>query len=427
MRVQSIALASRGPVEALVAWLRAGGARVDRLAVRTAADGRRGAVASAAIPAGEPVLAIPHERLLTHTLASRSPIGRALERAGIDPADAHTCLAAFLIAEARDRGSRWRPYLDALPTSYPHMPCFLDDVTLALLDGTSARARVDRQRADLAATLARLRAVPALADLGAAELAWARLTVLTRVFRLVIDGRAVDALVPMADLLEHAPAPEAGWAFDDVQRALVVTTVADVVAGAPVRQSYGAKSDARLFVNYGFCLGDNDADEAVVAVRAPDERTPACFAVTRAYADPEVQRMFAWTRLAVAGDGELALHGFRTGDGVPPITSANERAALTAIADGCRARLAGLPGTIADDEALLAGAALSPAARACVTVRRGEKRVLAAFVELARDVVPMLHLPRTAFAAAALTARPRSPLARAYLTDLIDRLGGADA
>lgn len=409
-------------VERLLAWLHQGGARFPGLAVRTEDSGQRGAFSTRQIRAGEPALVVPHRMLVTHTRALASPIGRALQRAGIDPADSHTYLAAFLIMEARDPRSAWRAYLDALPASYAHMPCFFDAATLELLDGTTAAGRIERQRRDLARCFARLRTLPELADVSWDELVWGRLTVLTRVFRVTIHDETVDALVPLADLLNHAARPEVEWGGDDLGRAFVATMLDDVAAGAPVRDSYGAKSNARFLANYGFCLDDNDADETLLPLRAPCDREATSFVITRAYGDRDVQRMFAYARLSVADRGELLIDGSRDRDDVPPITSRNERAALELVAEACAHRLAALPGTIAEDDALLAERELPRAARQCVTVRRGEKRVLAAFCELAREMVPLLGMPLPRFVRAAAVARPASPLAPGYLAHVISSL-----
>jgi hypothetical protein len=409
-------------VERLLAWLHASGARFPGLTVRAEDHGQRGAFATRRIRAGEPALAVPHRMLVTHTRALASPIGRALRRAGIDPADSHTYLAAFLIMEARDPRSAWRPYLDALPVSYAHMPCFFDAATLELLTGTTAVGRIERQRRDLARCFARFRTVPELADVSWDELVWGRFTVLTRVFRVTIDDEHLDALVPLADLLNHAARPEVDWGSDDLRHAFVATLLDDVAAGAPVHDSYGAKSNARFLTNYGFCLDDNDADETVLPLRAPRDREATSFVIQRSYGDPDVQRMFAYARLSVADRGELAIDGSRDRDDVPPITSRNERAALELVAEACARRLAALPGTIAEDDALLTERELPQAARQCVTVRRGEKRVLAAFCELAREMVPLLDMPLPRFVRAAVEARPTSQLAHEYLAHMISSL-----
>jgi histone-lysine N-methyltransferase SETD3 len=409
----------RSRIDRLLDWLQAGGAWFPSLAVRVRGDGQRGAFAARGIRAAQPVLAVPHRMLITHTMALGSPIGRALRREGIDPADSHTYLAAFLIVEARDPRSPWRPYLDVLPASHAHMPCFFEPQVLELLDGTAAAGRIERQRRELARCYTRLRAVRELAELRLEELVWGRLTVLSRVFRVKIDDDTTDALVPLADLLDHAPRPEVSWGFDELRRAFVATARDDVAAGAPVRDSYGAKSNARFLTNYGFCLDDDDADETFLPVRAPCDDEDHPFLVTRSYRDREVQRLFAYARLSCANDDELALHGFRKQGDVAPITSRNERAALELIGDASARALARLPGTIAEDDALLADPRLAPAARQCVLVRRGEKRVLAAFRELARELAPLLHLSFPRFLGAAADARPSSRLARDYLSSLI--------
>lgn len=61
----------------------------------------------------------------------------------------------------------------------------------------------------------------------------------------------------------------------------------------------------------------------------------------------------------------------------------DEAVTRAALADAARAALAQFPTTIAEDEAILADAALAAHARNFVRARLGEKRVLQAWLELA--------------------------------------------
>jgi hypothetical protein len=81
------------------------------------ASGSRGVVATADIPAGEPLLELPHHLLLTPAAAldAPPPLGQALEDCAGDMAD-EELLAVLLMHElGQGRASFYHPYLAILP------------------------------------------------------------------------------------------------------------------------------------------------------------------------------------------------------------------------------------------------------------------------------------------------------------------------
>jgi histone-lysine N-methyltransferase SETD3 len=78
---------------------------------------------------------------------------------------------------------------------------------------------------------------------------------------------------------------------------------------------------------------------------------------------------------------------------VEPLSVGNEERVLRALGAACEARLAGFKTTLEEDERLLREAQLSPNARNCISMRRGEKRLLHAYAELVRACLPLLRMP----------------------------------
>ncbi|MBL8627246.1 MAG: SET domain-containing protein [Myxococcales bacterium] len=329
----------------LMAWLRDAGATCDGLAVGPVPTGR-GMVATRAIAAGEVVARIPRGLLITREHARASSVGRQLRDAGVELSSSHATFAAWLCVEARRAASPYAPYLRSLPASYDGFALHAPADERALLLGTLTGDRLALLEHDLARdhalAVARARL---MAGVDRATFTWARLCVGSRAFAVTIDGVTTNALVPLADLINHAPTPVTRWAYDQDAAAFTLTAVADVAAGAELTDSYGAKSNGQLAVQYGFTLDDNPADLAEIAGRAvglPDDDEPA---------------QALWKQLGRDRD--------------PP---AQVAAALHAA---CAAALARLPAD--DDDARLARPDLTPRARDFVRARRGERRVLAAW------------------------------------------------
>ncbi len=293
------------PVARLIAWVEADGGYVGPIRV-AGEPGRRSASAAGDLVQGTPLLALPAACLITRAVAEGLPCGRALAARWRGEALDHVLLAAALVYLRRARPPRWVPWLDTLPTALPAHPLFFDDADLAALRGTTIELFLPGRRARLVEEHGWIReGVPGLEGLEVEEWLFARTLVNARVFAL---GALGEALAPFADLFDHDPDPEATWGMEGDR--FVVRAARAVPAGAPVRDSYGAKPDWRLLFNYGFTLPDNPVEEAWIDLgplgpvelvddpTAPAVRETLALLGTRA-ADPEVRRR-GWTVLGAA-------------------------------------------------------------------------------------------------------------------------------
>jgi hypothetical protein len=316
----------------------------------------RGLVATRPITRGSQLARIPRSLLIDFETA----LGRLADRqmrAELELSDDLTQLAAWLLVERRDPHSIFQPYFDALPRSFPRFPINAAPTDLALLDGSLARAMLDHERATLEADHARLVAgVTWFRSIGFDEFMWARMCVVSRNFRLKIDGREARVLVPFVDMLNHEYGPNTRWEYDPDGQVFCLTAQRDYQPGEEVCCDYGRNPNMYLLLHYGFCIDNNDADEAVLG--STDQ-----VRVTRNTEEPFARLMLAKLRA----------------------TYRNEAAARAALAEAARAGLARFSTSFAEDQALLAGAELSADARNFVVTRLGEKRVLHAWLEFAAE------------------------------------------
>jgi histone-lysine N-methyltransferase SETD3 len=338
----------------LSSWLTAAGGHHDGVEFRER-DGVRGVVAMRPIAAGSEIAQVPRSALVSVETALAGLAVRQLRTAAVEGMTQLTQLALWLLVERRDPGSALRPYLDILPRSFPDFPINVAPAELALLDRTLTGAKLDHQRAMLESDHARLEIdVPWFRSFSFDDFVWARLCVTSRAFGLVIDGHETKLLVPFVDMLNHASGAHTRRTYDDDAQVLRLFARRAYQPGEEVFVSYGRRSNTDLLLQYGFCMDDNDADQAVLG-------STEQFRVSRDPSEPIAQHMLAKLR-AVCGD---------------------EAAARAALADAARAALAEFPTTIAEDEAMLADPALATHARNFVRARLGEKRVLQAWLELA--------------------------------------------
>jgi hypothetical protein len=204
--------------------------------------------------------------------------------------------------------SYWAPFYASLPLDFPSVPAHFsttapdapDDFHVWLRGSptlNAVRAQVRSLHAEHAAL------VDTLENLGFGQLftqaqwTWAREVVHTRAFSLNASAnpfhaqagsdttgeRVRTSLVPLADMLNHAP-PHADttWALDESEvngtasngtassargGLFRLTATRNLTAGAEVTTTYGPRPNRHLFLQYGFALEHNPYDEAVVSLR----------------------------------------------------------------------------------------------------------------------------------------------------------------
>jgi len=345
-----------GDLQRLSSWLVEAGGHHEGVEIRELGE-TRGVVATRPITRGSELVRVPRSLLITLQTAVAQLEDRQVRVAELELSSDKARLAAWLLVERRDPRSVFQPYFDALPHSLPRFPINAASADRALLDGSLAGATLDRLRADLEADHAKLVAgVAMFRSLGLDELVWARMCVGSRSFGLGIDGRDATVLVPFVDMVNHERGPNTRWDYDPERQAFRLVAQRAYQPGEEVCCSYGDKPNAYLLLHYGFCIDDNDADEAMLGVTEQVR-------VRRNTDEPPAQLMLARLRARYR----------------------DEALVRAALADAARAGLARFATTLAEDQALLTVGKLPADARNFIVTRLGEKRVLHAWLELATD------------------------------------------
>lgn len=271
----------------------------------------RGVHTVAAITNRSRIMAIPRAHLLTDQVARQSPIGQAIAHAGYVPRNVQSLLAAMLCeqrelmlhsdarrttAAAAGAGAGaaggadsatavtypdgipsvgsvdfWFPYLRVLPRDFPTLPIFYSEAELDWLTGSAALQNIATLQTDVRSEFDQLQArVPAFRRFEYRTFLWARLAVMTRAFSVYVNRAKCQAMIPLADMLNHHMlASKLQWGFDDNAQGFVLTAVADYSAGDQLYLSYGSKSNTALLVDYGFVLPDNPWQSVVVVMKLP--------------------------------------------------------------------------------------------------------------------------------------------------------------
>jgi hypothetical protein len=313
----------------LTVWLRSRGAVLDDVELRDDAYGGLGVFASGrTFAAGDVVLNIPIETVLTTLKAVESPAGRAMRR--IYPsASSEAVLFAYMCIGRADATHPWHEYLATLPVMAPD-PLSWTITQRARFAGTDfglAIAAAEREIDAVCAFAAKISAAdpvqfPPVA-LSVQRLRWARGMYRSRRLPASLAERAQGddegVLVPFLDFFNHSA--DAGSAIQGGTAAGVSVTVrprgtvpsygrdggcdarpapapaapaapgAIFADGAEVCIHYGARTNQDLVLNHGFALRDNPHDTVRLALTVRDEvsgrrRELGPFHVTRDATDP---------------------------------------------------------------------------------------------------------------------------------------------
>jgi len=89
----------------------------------------------------------------------------------------------------------------------------------------------------------------------------ARMLISSRIFGISIKNNKTDILCPFADLLNHKRPRQTQWYYDDNLNSFIIQAIEKINIGQEIFDSYGKKTNARLLLNYGFCLDNNDSHE----------------------------------------------------------------------------------------------------------------------------------------------------------------------
>jgi len=394
--------------DALLNWLREGGSKFPNLVMKYYTVDYRGVHARKRLEKDELILEVPLPLIMTTEVAKESEIGQKIQKAGCQLYSDHSWLAACLLQEKYNPKSFWKPYLDILPVHYRNMPIFFDDDEVKMLKGSFTVKMLEDRREELKAEYDNIvKHVPEFGKYHHLDFSWARVAVITRVFGFEVRGRKTEGLVAMADMLNHKRPNETSWTFDDSRNGFTITTTKRLLKNAQIFDSYGRKCNSRFFVNYGFALDFNEDNQVALFFQLPKD--DAAYQIKAKLLGGTRQRRFqiafehkerctkkclSWLRIAHATIEELPLNKTPDVTKIDPISPANELRAMNELKQGCLEILKIFDSTLAEDNKLLEDPEkkLTMNQRFIIVMRRGEKEVLNAYVELVDHLNAMKDL-----------------------------------
>ena len=418
-------LASNGVwVKAVSTWGRAPHPLV--IASETEDDGEscgRGLLARESMGEGELMMTIPLDLCLTK-FAAQEKFGKAIVP---DYMDEYIAIALILISEKLlGAESRWKPYIDILPTKEDVYPSFIwSDEELELLRGSptfaaskSLKAKIDKEYIEVVETV--LKRYPAefpLEKYNPEIFTWAFVMLLSRAARLSskLNGEEL-ALVPYADLMNHNPYSNT---YIDAQRSgmPLISRTEEVAVYADrsykkfeqVFINYGEKGNGDLLLLYGFALDRNPFNSVDITVGLSKE--DPLYLQKKSYLDkngrtaPSVRfplqaarypsELIDFLRFLLVESEDLGMQELVRTDFNEPISPSLERRVLATLVSICESYLEQYANSVEEDERLMMDrkmfGTLNRRQRMAVKLRASEKRILLATIKAVND--ELLKLP----------------------------------
>lgn len=384
-------------MQRLFLWLEEHGATFPSVKIEVEPSGRE-ARASAPIKAGSLVLHIPRSLFITTKSAKESETGRLIAASNCDISDAGY-MAAYL-AELKRQAGFWDAYIDVLPESFPEHPYFLTESELEYLNGSYIQRIIRRRRKRLAYEYDQLSAcLPKEQLFTREEYAWGCCIYHTRTHTVKISGARTQALIPLADMPNHSPAPNVLWGSES-SRGFLYSAAKNIEIDEPLTISYWSECSGLMLASFGFYLEGNADNVAEIPLPSMQADHPCfedakslgierngmrVFSVPRSCEATASRALFSYlrlsalTRLPDAGADKMWSDVGQVGI----LGDANELESMAALGAACREALKKFDTSEAEDEILLGDDALPLKLRNLVQVRCGEKAILNYFLNFA--------------------------------------------
>jgi histone-lysine N-methyltransferase SETD3 len=370
-------------------WLIREGAVLNSVTVDYYAENYRGMRVTKDTPFKSPIMQIPRHCIVSLLDSEQTGYLRNVSKSITSP---HARLALELL-DSKKTGRRTE-YLNTVPDKFTSLPNNFSADEMHELRGSYIMVKVAEIEKYLHNEYNSILQY-INADFTYDEYVWARNVVVTRVYyvRRMIDGKPYDdlVLVPMADMANHTLNQNTFWYYDSKKEVFTVEANTFILANDNLYETYGAKSNYRFLLNYGFVVDDNHEDQVHLVL------DPVLQSYLSSYSDvsDHLNKFF--------GTQDVFLISYDVNDAafqnvikniaakVARIQEGEERSLLTDIYQLLKTfisrQLDGYPTTLEEDQAILDMYDQDFNTRNCIILRMGEKKILHRALNFLDDMI----------------------------------------
>lgn len=263
-------------------WLREGGRKFSQAHLKPAvfAETGRGLMAIRPVHAGEVLVSIPEEVLVTTNRVMQDVVLRKALHDSHVKFRAMDVLTLFLLYHKfLGEASQWTEYLDSLPFEYS-VPAYCSREEASVLPEVLKVHKL-KQDEDVSQCYAHIQAAVStsaylqsiFSSLCIEDVRWGWFTVNTRAVFLknqnpppVVVGNDVCALAPYLDLLNHTHTAQVEAHLNQANGCYEIVTQVPYSQYEQVFINYGPHDNLKLYVEYGFILPENPHSHVPVAL-----------------------------------------------------------------------------------------------------------------------------------------------------------------
>ena len=333
----------------------------------------------------------------------------------------HCYIPIFLLLEAQNPESFWKPYIDIFPKDTSYFPIFYSEDEMKLLKGSLCYRKIQEKKIEIRNEYNKIaQEIPIIRNLGERMFAHCRMLVTSRYLSATIKNEKTNALIPFLNMINFDTKSQIGWNYENKTEGLIIKAKQFIRCGTELTKQYKIDSNIEHLLTYGFALEDNVNDE--VEFKIGLDRSDPLYRDKLRYLEPfreftlyfdrttrlcyrKLSILFSYLRLKVFNASlnevkKLKLSflpkeeekGFiNLGE---LISLENEIAALNKLLEIIKDREARYPTTLEQDKLRVTTNAnsLSDNQRNCMILSMGEKKVLKYLTEFANSALESIQV-----------------------------------
>ena len=170
------------------------------------------------------------------------------------------CLLTTFLLNEMDKGnqSKWKFYIDFLPSSYNSFPSFYGEKEYEILKDTQFLESLEQKKKSMKKDYDTLvNEIPGYSKYDFNLFKKMKEVVGSRVYGVTINGKKETIIAPFADLLNHKFESHTYWNYDDKTNSFFIRGISNIQKGSEIFESYGLKSNRQFLLYYGFIIEKN--------------------------------------------------------------------------------------------------------------------------------------------------------------------------
>jgi len=247
-------------------WLKDNGAKIGNLSMQNKINGEREVVSKHNLKTNSNIVKIPHKLIITDEHGENTYYGQCLLNGDYSKINnLGITLVAIYILTTFNTNCFFKPYYDILPTNINHFPIFWSKRELSQLQGSDIlnkiSDRIESFKNDYSVIVENC---PGFKEkYPFKHFVYVRTLIGSRNFGINVNGKKRVAMIPFADMLNHAASPSTKWYYSQQDNCFNMDMNESINSNIEITDTYGRKCNSKYLLFYGFVLPNNNNNNTV--------------------------------------------------------------------------------------------------------------------------------------------------------------------